>query len=325
MSNSTRQRLRDLIALLREYPEGLTTIEIAAQLGITRQTALHDIKRLEEDGVPLYEEGSRYVLDNRYQRQIELSLAQAWFMYLPLRRIVRADLHRIPLVQSLLHRLASLFNEEIADQLVPDVDEIEGSEVNRIFTDLVDCWRNLRHVEIQYRRPNTDRATKMTVAPWWFEPAVWSDAFYLIGGLRRTDGTHEPITLKLDRIQSARPLPTGFERPTGQQITTMLEKTWGIWVGEGVQVKLRFHNRQLDRLKETRWHPTQRITIDQAGYVVWEARISEPQEMLPWIRGWGADVEVIEPLHIRQQVAAEAEATARLYGVQGGNDAARFF
>ncbi len=324
MTDSTRQRLRDLIALLREYPDGLTTSEIAAHLGVTRQTALKDIDRLSYDGIPIYEDESRYVLDSRYQKQIELSLAQAWFMYLPLRRIVRADLHRSPLVRSLLHRIAALFHEEIADQLIPDSDEMEDTASDHTFGGLVRCWQEQRQAEVQYRRPNADRPTKLVIAPWWFEPAVWSDAFYLIGGLLRGD-SYEPITLKLDRIQSVQPLTTGFQRPPGQQITAYLEKTWGIWVGEGVQVRLRFHNRQFDRLKETRWHPTQKLTVAEDGFILWEAFISEPQEMLPWIRGWGADVEVLEPPNIRQQIAAEAEATARMYGVWDENDASRFF
>ena len=133
--------------------------------------------------------------------------------------------------------------------------------------------------------------------------------------MERADGSFESLTLKLDRIRSAKALSSHFERPSGREIVDSLEQTWGIWVGEGtaVRVKLRFHNRQYQRLHETRWHPTQKTWLEPDGAVIWEALISEPQEMLPWIRGWGADVEVLEPDGIRQQVAAEAEATARAY------------
>jgi predicted DNA-binding transcriptional regulator YafY len=319
MPDETRQRLRDLIGLLGSHPEGLSAVEIADALTVSKRTVYKDRDRLEADGIPIYQEGDLFFLDATYRADIQLSLAQAWFMYLPLRRIVRAELHRYPLVKNLLHRVASLFQEEIADQLVPYPVDTEEQEQDQIFVELVRCWREQCHVELRYQRPNTDHSTKLIIAPWWFEPAVWSDAFYLIGGVLRRDETHEPITLKLDRIRSVRQLDTQFQRPSGQEITTYLEKAWGIWVGEGVQVKLRFHNRQFDRLRETRWHPTQRMMLDESGYVLWEAYVSEPQEMLPWIRGWGSDVEVIEPLNVRQQIAAEAEATARLYHPEGFN------
>ena len=327
MSDNTRQRLRDLIALLRNHPAGLGAAEMAEMLNVTRQTIYKDIDRLSFDGIPIYEENHRFYLDAQYLNEIQLSLAQTWFMYLPLRRIVRADLHRYPLVRSLLHQVAVLFDPELADQLVPDTTEIDETAADPIFRDLVYCWHKQRHVELRYLRPNADRPSKLVVAPWWFEPAVWSDAFYLICGLKKPDGSHEPLTLKLDRIQSVQILDLPFERPIGREITTRLEETWGIWVGEEepVQVTLRFHNRQYQRLKETRWHPTERVSLDQEGSVIWQAHVSEPHEMLPWIRGWGADVEVLAPDYIREQIASEAETTARLYGKGLSQGAERYF
>lgn len=316
MPHQKRQHLRDLIALFMRSPDGLSTKQIGEYLGVTRQTARNYINALEDDGIPIYQDGRRYFIDTDYNHEIHLSLAQAWFMYLPLRRIVRAELHRFPLVQSLLGRVAALFDPEIADQLALDPLEETTTERDHIFRDLVTCWQKRCHVELRYQRPNADTDTRFTVAPWWFEPAVWTDAFYLIGGVRQPDGSHTPITLKLDRIQSARPLETEFERPSGYEITARLEETWGIWVGDDapVRVVLRFHNRQYQRLQETRWHPTAEVFLDDDGSVIWRARVSEPHEMLPWIRGWGADVEVLEPEWVRERIASEAKATARLYG-----------
>ncbi len=315
MSDLTRQRLRDLEALLQIHPDGLKASEIAAKLGVNQRTVYNDIDRLSLDGIPIYKEGRSYFLDARYRTAIRLSLAQAWLMYLPLRRIVRAELHRMPLVRGLLHQIASLFHAEIADQLFPSLVEEEVSERDQIFTTLVRCWQEQRHAELRYRRPNADHTSTLIVAPWWFEPAVWSDASYLICGFEGAQGGVETLTLKLERIQSAKPLATRFERPSGQEISDYLEHTWGIWVGEGppARVKLRFHNRQFRRLMESRWHPTQETWLEPDGAVIWQARISEPQEMLPWIRSWGADVEVLEPEDIREQIAAEAAATARIY------------
>ncbi|MGB9632262.1 MAG: WYL domain-containing protein, partial [Chloroflexaceae bacterium] len=39
-----------------------------------------------------------------------------------------------------------------------------------------------------------------------------------------------------------------------------------------------------------------------------------PREMLPWIRGWGADVEVLAPKELREALMGEAKALAELYG-----------
>jgi CRISPR-associated endonuclease/helicase Cas3 len=38
--------------------------------------------------------------------------------------------------------------------------------------------------------------------------------------------------------------------------------------------------------------------------------------MLPWIRGWGADCEVVEPRELRETMIGEAKAIAEKYGWQ---------
>lgn len=324
MSSTQRQRLQELIELLIGQPEGLTTPEIGRHFGVTRQTAHSDLLRLSGDGIPVYqiEDTDRWTIQSGdYIKNVRLSLAQAWFMYLPIRRIVRANLHRYPLVRSLLFRVAHLLHPAIAEQLVPD--EKETKEVSdKLFTDLISAWHNQEYVEVRYLPLNEVHESVLTIAPWWFEPAVWSDSFYLIAGIPQKHGPDKAITLKIDRIRSVRELARNFERPSGQDILKWLETTWGIWVGEGesLEVVLRFHNRQYARLRETRWHPTEKLEVADDGSILWRAYVSEPREMLPWIRGWGADVEVLQPESIRRQVAQEAMATARLYGLVAGGD-----
>jgi predicted DNA-binding transcriptional regulator YafY len=46
------------------------------------------------------------------------------------------------------------------------------------------------------------------------------------------------------------------------------------------------------------------------GTLIWRAFIAEPREMLPWIRGWGADVEVIVPMELRKSIAQELRRAA---------------
>ena len=52
------------------------------------------------------------------------------------------------------------------------------------------------------------------------------------------------------------------------------------------------------------------------GSLIWRAKVAEPQEMLPWIRGWGADVEVLEPEDLRERMVGEARRLAEAYGWQ---------
>jgi CRISPR-associated endonuclease/helicase Cas3 len=74
------------------------------------------------------------------------------------------------------------------------------------------------------------------------------------------------------------------------------------------------------RLKETIWHPLERITDTEDGGCLWEAEIAEWREMLPWVKGWGAGIEILAPVEMRETMIGEVRTLARLYGL---DDAAK--
>lgn len=323
MPYDTRDKENKLIELLLEADDdGLTTGELAQALDVTAQTVRNFINRLSAQGVPIQEvEGTRgYSIDKRgYLRPLRLLLEQAWMLYLPLRRMVRAQLHRYPVVFSLLQRLTESLDAQLAEPLLPAMDA-SGQAVNSVFKTLVEGWKAQCWVEVSYQPLDKTYPTSYRIAPYWFEPAVWSDSIYLIAGVTHKQGI-APLTLKLERILSARLLADlPYERPEPEQLLKRIEATWGIWGSQqdAQEVQLRFHHRLKTRLDETRWHPSQRLHVQEDGYVLWSAQIAEPREMLPWIRGWGADVEVLAPDWLRVEIANEAERTARLYGTSRG-------
>jgi len=95
----------------------------------------------------------------------------------------------------------------------------------------------------------------------------------------------------------------------------LFKNAWGIWFtdGEPVEVVLKFSPRVAQRVGETRWHRSEQVAVQQDGSLLWRARIAEPQEMMPWIRGWGAEVEVLEPSDLRQKMVEESRRLCAVY------------
>lgn len=331
MGYKTREHEQKLIHLLLDaHPEGATISELAGVIGVSGDTIRNYLDNLHDLEIVVNNVGTvgkgRYCIDPQtYIRPLQLTLAQAWYLYLPLRRMVRSQLQRYPLVQSLLKRLASTLHPTLVEPL-----QIESESITQetdFFKQLVQAWQEKRCVEIKYQPLDKTFPSHLVIAPYWFEPAVWSDSNYLIAG-QLSHHQFIPITLKLDRILAVKSLLTPFEHPDVAQLLQRIEATWGIWTADlqpPQPVKLRFSPRALTRLRETRWHPTQKIEVTQNGYVIWTALIAEPQEMLPWIRGWGLDVEVLEPHTIRTQIVADLQRTLRLYGIQDQPDEPSFF
>ena len=63
------------------------------------------------------------------------------------------------------------------------------------------------------------------------------------------------------------------------------------------------------------WHPSQEIRDRPDGGCEWAAQIVEWREMEPWVRGWGADVEVLAPAELRASVVEAVRLAAERYGL----------
>jgi CRISPR-associated endonuclease/helicase Cas3 len=110
-------------------------------------------------------------------------------------------------------------------------------------------------------------------------------------------------------------LEESYQIPDGFNPQAVLSDAWGIWFTENepVEVTLRFHAGVAKRVRETRWHPSEEVHEEKDGSLTWRARIAAAQEMLPWIRGWGAEVEVVGPQALREQILLELRRAAENY------------
>ena len=130
------------------------------------------------------------------------------------------------------------------------------------------------------------------------------------------DSPDKKRTLKIERIERVELTRDTYEIPADFDPRDLLADAWGIWYTENepVEVVLKFHVNVSARVRETRWHRSEEETELQDGSIVWKAKVAEPQEMIPWIRAWGSDVEVIEPKELRETMMGETKAMAEKYG-----------
>lgn len=98
----------------------------------------------------------------------------------------------------------------------------------------------------------------------------------------------------------------------------------GIWHADRAPetVCLRFSVAVTPRVKESIWHPSQTIRDQPDGGCIWEAQIAEVREMEPWVRGWGAEVEVLGPEELREKMKIHVYKASQLYRltIAGGDE-----
>jgi predicted DNA-binding transcriptional regulator YafY len=84
--------------------------------------------------------------------------------------------------------------------------------------------------------------------------------------------------------------------------------------GKAQKIRLRFSRTVRAYVLERRWHLSEKVVAMKDGTVelTMKARVNE--ELMRWIREWGAEMEVVEPASLRRVVVADARRVVAMYG-----------
>ncbi|MCB0064118.1 MAG: transcriptional regulator [Caldilineaceae bacterium] len=314
-------RLGQIEALLLHHSEGLKAAEIARKLSVHRSTILRYLADLPAHIYVDDIDEERWKIDrSNYLVNLRLNLHEAMAVHLAARLLATRMDKKNPHAAAALRKVG-----ESLDRIAPRVSrhlqlsaEVMDDDAQRhdpkyleVLEKLTLAWAKGHKVTIWHRGKDS-RIGEYSFAPYFIEP-------YAVGQTTHVTGAHGPrdqrITFKLERIERIEETQEPYTIPDHYSPQEQLKDAWGIWYtdAEPVTVRLKFHPRVARRVRESRWHRSESVTEQADGSLLWEAQIAEPQEMLPWIRGWGADVEVIGPADLRETLMGEARAMAQIY------------
>ncbi len=117
---------------------------------------------------------------------------------------------------------------------------------------------------------------------------------------------------KIDRIRQLRPLEDRFPA-SGFDLAEFLGRGWGLMRGvEGPveAVALRFYPPTASFVTEEVWHPSQRVAWQPDGTALFGVDVIVTPELRRWVYGYGSDVEVLAPTHLRDWIIDEARRVA---------------
>ena len=316
------ERLLQLEQLLLSHQRGTCRSEIARRLGVHRSTAARYVAEL-TSLTPVYEddEGLVAIDRDRYLNHIRLTIHESLSIYLASRLMVdrmdRFNPHAASALRKMGQSLHS-FAPTIASHITAEAEKLEGSRVRRdpvylkVLETLTRGWSESRIVRVLHHSVHRDADDSYLFAVHLIVPYAVGQTIQAIG---QCEGEDHLRTFRVDRIMDATLTADTYAAPPDDTIGTMLEHAWGIWYSdaEPVEVVLRFSAAVAHRVRETVWHPSQVIQDLPDGLLEWRVKISEPREMVPWIRGWGSDVEVLAPAALRGKMIEEVGAMRKVY------------
>ena len=312
-------RLIQIEMLLLAHPEGLNQAEIARRLCVHRSS----VNRYLAD-VPgyIYEDNGKIHIDRAASPiHVQFNLHEAMSIHVASRLLATILDRQNPHAASALRKLAiaidrlaphiSHYLYQSADAIDKDV-EWQDPNYLRALETLSLAWAERRRVEIWHRKSKNEPTKRYLFSTYYIEPGAVNRAVYVIG-FREPPG--DIRTFKLERIERIEVVDSRYDIPMDFDPAKILKNAWGVWFtgGEPIKVVLKFTPKAALRLAESRWHRSEHVEQCEDGGVLWQAMLEEPMEMLPWIRGWGADVEVIEPQDLRESVIREVQRMKELY------------
>ena len=169
----------------------------------------------------------------------------------------------------------------------------------KIFDALVKAINEgVRRVEITYHDYNQRMEVRRVIDPYTIFPkrrALYLDAY--------SEKHGEVRMFRLNRIRDIK--PTDKIVPVRGDYSFSERHKWSFSVftgGKPQPVRVKFGKRIALYIRESPWHPSQRITDLPGGDIILELKVAEPREVMWWALQWGAEAEILEPKWLRGEV-----------------------
>jgi predicted DNA-binding transcriptional regulator YafY len=313
------ERLRQLehLLVIAHAVGGVTVAELADKLKTSQDTIWRDIHELESRVQVQNENGLYWIERTDYLTSVRLNVGESLMLYLAMRRAIRQTSYAPPSMVNALEKMVLALRDPAGEQLAASTRTLQNERAAdhdkiQVWETLIRAWVEQITVFIHHQSHKRDDARVYEFQPYLFEPAILSEGVYVVG----FSLSHKELrTFKVERIFRVTLTTRSFQRPENLNVDELVRFAWGIWYGKPEHdVCLHFQPRVARRVKETLWHPQQQVSDLPNGGVEWHVQVAGTQELIPWIRGWGPDVEVISPPELRQTIADDVRLAAEIYG-----------
>jgi predicted DNA-binding transcriptional regulator YafY len=304
-------RLTRVVSLLRAHPDGMAIRDIAKRIDVSVRTVYRDLNAIEgEIGIGVWSDDGRWGLAaDEFLPPLKLTQDEAMAVVLSARLMVRYADKYDPDLASAFEKLGEVLPPALGEHVARTLDDLSRHPTDERFSRhvrlLTKAWAERRIVALDYEpaRYAPDAAPRTArVRPYLIEPSLQTHALYLVG----FDETRGAIrTFKVERIRDLSVTPESFPPAEPGLVEGMFDRAWDIIADQdSVEVVLRFSPAVAARVQEARWHPSQRVSTEPDGSLVWRATVAGTIEIRLWVLSWGDEVEVVEPASLRDDVIA---------------------
>ncbi len=308
-------RLYTIVMSLAATRRGLTAAMLADKHALPLRTVYRDLEALEQAGFPVTKlDGGRWKLIEGWDQKIPFPLSTGELFALHIAADLMAPLAATPAGKHLakLHRRltgakprrksgqAELFPAPAGVLHLSAAFEIDYEPHGEVIDALWESIETRRSVRGRYRAVTSSEEGWRTIDPYalHYDPKV--GAMYVIGWCHERADLRTFAVHRFERVEKTE---REFKRRSDFDLERYLEHSFGIWTAaETINVRLRIHPPAAAWVKERRWHQTQKMRQLASGAIELDMTVADTVEIVRWILGLGADVEVLAPAELRDEV-----------------------
>ena len=219
---------------------------------------------------------------------------------------------------SALKKLSKNLPDPVARHLKYIIDSMRNTPVDRAFVTVLEtltrAWADRQRVKLWYGKPGGASISVREFAVYFIEPAA-NGGLFAVG----YDYLSQQVAaIRLQWVRRVQVLSGTYEIPARLERQRYLAGAWGIVRNsvdaQPIKVVLAFAPDVASLVTEKLAHTVHAMRITDKNRCFVSLQVSDLQEIIPWIRSWGAKVEVLEPKALRDEIAAETMKLAAVYG-----------
>ncbi len=307
--------LRILTAI--EAKPGVTARQLAESCEASERTIYRDLDILRQGGIPLYADNGYRLAGDFFLPPVKLTLTEG--MALTVAAGTLSKHHGVPYadaVRAALDKVTAALNPAVREAVVGQGNAVDygGLPVvdyagqQKLFALIEKARADQTTVELKYASAGRSNAKARLVDPYGF--IFRNERWYLVA---HCHWRGEIKLFRIDRISEAAVTDRAFIRPPNFQLLAYMGSAWSVVRGNPRKVVVRFSGDAARMIGEGKWHATQKISSLPDGCLEFSAEVADPAEMLPWILGFGAEAEIIEPAQLKRSAAEWARSVLDLY------------
>jgi predicted DNA-binding transcriptional regulator YafY len=183
------------------------------------------------------------------------------------------------------------------------------------FSKILQALGRKRTVEAWYTKPNAPEPKEehYHLSPWgvYFRAHAW-----YLWAWSHTSTPEGERTFRISRFnQISMTNETARKIPEGKDVTTHAGGAWYAFSGgKKRKVRIRVYPFMSRIVRETTWHPSQKIEECPDGSIILSAEVPHLEEVAKWILATAPYAEALEPAELRQKVVELARGVMGRHG-----------